>query len=117
MATFLQQHPAVVLNAAHRFAKGLGGLATRVKLLLLGDTKGQVFSELVYLARHFGHSRGRRVVIDHDFTHQQIADLTGLARETVSRILEDATRRGLLGRRRHHLIINDLTALEKEIPV
>lgn len=60
---------------------------------------------LTFLGKKFGHSVDRGQLIDLRLTHQEIADLIGATRVTVTRILNQLEREGLISRPRRHLIV------------
>ena len=55
-------------------------------------------SKLLLLARGHGRVLRQGVRIDFPLTHERLADMTGTARETVTRVLEQLEREGMLSR-------------------
>jgi CRP-like cAMP-binding protein len=68
--------------------------------LVLTDVQGRVVSTLLALARQDGEgetpSASSGLLIRQRPTQQELANLVGACRETVSRVVSDLTRRGLL---------------------
>ena len=63
---------------------------------------------LNWLARKFGQQVEQGHLLDLRLTHQNIADLTGLTRVTVTRVLNQLEQQGLIQRRsRQQLIVNE----------
>ncbi len=60
---------------------------------------------LTFLGKKFGHSVSQGLLIDLRLTHQELADLIGATRVTVTRILSQLEHDGLISRPRRHLII------------
>lgn len=112
---FIRQNPDVLYELTERLLLGLEGLTTRLDYLVFGDASTRVITELVYLAKHFGESSGNKIVIDHRFTHYNIAALTGMARETVSVAMGKLQKQGLIHYREHQIIINDLELLHRTL--
>lgn len=60
---------------------------------------------LVWLARKFGRSVQSGLLIDLRLTHQAIAEAIGTTRVTVTRLLNEFEREGIISRPKRHLIV------------
>jgi len=60
---------------------------------------------LTWLANRFGHGIQEGQLIDLRLTHQEIAELIGATRVTVTRVLNDFERRGIIQRLPHRFIV------------
>jgi CRP-like cAMP-binding protein len=60
---------------------------------------------LTFLGNKFGHQVDRGQLIDLRLTHQELADLIGATRVTVTKILNQLEQDGLISRPRRHLIV------------
>ncbi|HET7301952.1 MAG TPA: Crp/Fnr family transcriptional regulator [Candidatus Saccharimonadales bacterium] len=93
--TFLQEHPDVALDLLKRVYRGTDGLLAKLAELMGGNAYHRLKNELTILAKRFGHEQpdGRiRIRI----TEQELAELTGLARETVSKTLSKLSKDGFV---------------------
>jgi CRP-like cAMP-binding protein len=80
--------------------------------------KGRVASTLLELAVHFGQDVGSgRVVIRQKIGQSDIAAMAGIARENVSRILNDWKRRKLVSRLSGYYCLENKAQLEQEAEV
>jgi len=113
--TFLQDNPDVLLSLTQRLLSGLDGMILRLQNQVFGDSYTRTISELLYLARHFGRKEGKCIVIEQAFTHQNVADLTGAVRETVSVAMKKLQTRDLIRYDGLSIIINDTKRLEAEL--
>ena len=78
--------------------------------------KGRVARALLDLAKAFGHEvAGGRIVIQQKISQSDIADLAGIARENVSRILNKWMRLKLVTRLSGYYCLENAAELEKEI--
>jgi len=77
--------------------------------------RGKVAMTLMDLAEHFGERAEGRIVIRHKFGQSDIAAMAGIARENVSRIIVDLTRRKLISRVSGCYCIENKSALQREI--
>jgi CRP-like cAMP-binding protein len=65
----------------------------------------RILQVLTFLGNKFGHPVDRGQLIDLRLTHQELADLIGATRVTVTRILSQLEREELICRPRRHLIV------------
>ena len=77
--------------------------------------KGRVAQALLSLAEAFGNDVGSgRILIRQKVTQADLAAMAGIARENVSRILNDWMRQKLLSRLAGYYCLEDRSALERE---
>ena len=78
--------------------------------------KGRLATTMFELAEHFGHEVGSgRILIRQKFGQADFAAMAGIARENVSRILNDWKRRKLVSRISGYYCLEDMTKLKAEI--
>jgi CRP/FNR family transcriptional regulator len=85
----------------------------RVKLLAFLDVPSRLAGTLLWLADRYGVPGERGLEIPYWFTHQEIADLIGSTRETVTTILAEFKREGLVDSRDHHFVVLDRPGLTR----
>ena len=112
---FAQKRPEIykslVTLLATRLRETDSGIAAGSFLPL----KGRVASTLLELADHFGQDVGSgRVVIRQKIGQSDLAALTGIARETVSRILNDWKRHKLVSRLSGYYCLENKAQLERQ---
>ena len=80
--------------------------------LLLGfssDTASQKVSKLLLrLARSIGLSLDNSILLDMPLTHQELADMAGLCRQTMTTILNQYKQQGYIKIDGHHIAITDI---------
>jgi CRP/FNR family cyclic AMP-dependent transcriptional regulator len=77
--------------------------------------KGRVAHALVSLAEAFGHDVGAgRILVRQKVTQSDLAAMAGIARENVSRILNEWMRQKLVSRLAGYYCLEDRAALERE---
>ncbi len=84
-----QQDITFANDLTYWFLTEINQLVYRIASLQKTDAHDKVLSALSYLASAYGHSVGNWQRLDFPITQQFIADLTGLARETVSNTLQE----------------------------
>lgn len=104
-------NPQVGFELINRELVILHELLARTKYLTLGDAHKKVAAAIVYLAKHFGQLDHGKVYINHWFTHQDIASLAGVVRETASIELDRLRKKGLIEFIQRSIVINDINGL------
>ncbi|OLT18332.1 Crp/Fnr family transcriptional regulator [Serinicoccus sp. CUA-874] len=94
LRSFLEQHPEVAMQMlaglAHRLRKTNEGLSD----LVFTDVPGRVAKALLDLSDRFGRRSEAGLVVAHDLTQEELAQLVGASRETVNKALADFAQRG-----------------------
>jgi CRP/FNR family transcriptional regulator len=94
-------------------SRELAQLSDRARSLLLPPTaRARLAQLLLHLSIEPGNGSRSRV-IDKVFTHEQVAQMIGSSRETVTRLLTSMSRRNVVQVRSDSILIGDYAALEK----
>ncbi|MFC1726976.1 Crp/Fnr family transcriptional regulator [Patescibacteria group bacterium] len=106
---FLEDQPGILRHFTERILIGLDGFLTRTEYLLFGNAAQRVSSVLVMMAKRFGQkNKDDLVEINLPLTHQSIADLAGLTRESTSLEIKKLERKNLIFSSRKIITIKDL---------
>jgi CRP/FNR family transcriptional regulator, cyclic AMP receptor protein len=112
---FAQKHPEVYKSLVKILATRLRETDTVVAAGSFLPLKGRVASTLLELAENFGQDVGSgRIVIRQKIGQSDIAAMAGIARENVSRILNDWKRRKLISRLSGYYCLENKAQLEHE---
>ncbi len=102
-------------TAAYKFARALivrrKDLETRVEQLIFKDVGAKLAELLLSLGQEHGISDERGIVVGLKITHQEMANLIGSTRETVSLTLSQFKRKGLIQTDGRRVILADLEGL------
>lgn len=82
--TFIKKDSTLLFDLYSRISSGMSALALRMESLVFGSARAKISATLYLNARRFGKNNGEKVTIDFPLTHLQIANMTGVTRETVS---------------------------------
>lgn len=111
--TFLQENPDVVYDLLKRIYRGLEGYFMRIESLLSGEPYFRTVVQLVIHTRRFGIKSGESYKVN--VTHSQLASLTGLTRETITREIKKLEDKELVTYKGKQLIVLDIAKLEEQI--
>ncbi len=113
--TFAKKHPELYQSLVAMLAARLRETDTVVAAGSFLPLKGRVASTLLELADNFGQDVGAgRIVIRQKIGQGDIAAMAGIARENVSRILNDWKRRKLVSRLSGYYCLENKAQLEHE---
>ncbi len=86
-------------------------LERRIESLVFKDAKSRIIDFLKDQAYEKGKKVGFETLIKNNFTHQDIANLTGTSRQTVTTILNELKEQNLINFDRRRILIRDLEKL------
>lgn len=92
-------------------SKKIRFLVEDVKQLSFNDASYRVCYALVQLANQYSTLTKEGRKLDMKFTHQEMADLTGLSRVSVSNIISDLQSKGILEKMDGYLLIKDIETI------
>jgi len=111
-ARFIERNPALNLKLTKIFGLKLKSYSERIEDLVFKDAKQRVISFLVKLSEENGKQVGDQIFVKPFLKHQDIADLTACARQTVNDVLTDLREKSIIDFDRKKLIINDTSKLK-----
>ena len=81
--------------------------------LVFSDVPGRVAKQLLELADKFGQPGPDGVLVHHDLTQEELAQLVGASRETVNKALADFTQRGWIEVDQRQVMLLDMERLAR----
>lgn len=110
---WLKQNPEVALQLLGRLAQRLRRTNEAVGDLVFSDVPGRVAKALIDLGDRFGKETTDGLLVHHDLTQEELAQLVGASRETVNKALADFAGRGWLKLDGRSVLITDVERLTK----
>ena len=110
-----EENPEVFRPIANLLARRLRDTNNVVAAMSFLSLKGRVAQALLSLSEAFGNDVGAgRILVRQKVTQSDLAAMAGIARENVSRILNDWMRQKLLSRLAGYYCLENRAALERE---
>lgn len=103
----IRTNPDIALKILKVMSKRLRQAQIQVRDLALRDTYGRLASMLLILAKDHGSPNDNGVKIDLSLSRQELANLIGTSRETVTRILSDFKRSKVIDIDKQEIVIID----------
>ena len=110
---WLKQNPEVSLQLLARLSQRLRRTNEAVGDLVFSDVPGRVAKALIDLGDRFGKTTPEGLLVNHDLTQEELAQLVGASRETVNKALADFAGRGWLKLDGRSVLITDVERLSK----
>lgn len=112
---FLDSHPRIAMLSMQVLASRLRVLGEMFVNLVADDVNTRVAKLILRLSARYGTRVGKEIFLNIPLTHQEIADMVGTSRQTVTTVLSALKRQGVLSidNRRIHIeseeLLNELT--------
>ncbi len=103
----LQKNPDLTIRLTKLIGSRLKKIESRIEDLVFRDVPTRLAHLLLSLSRDFGEQKEDGVRLNVKMTHQELANLIGSTRETVSATLNDFKRQGLIQQDHHAITIRD----------
>jgi len=112
---FVKREPKVLFDLLKRVYIGLDGVLSRLEFLMSGTARQKLITILVISAKRFGEVKKGYIVIILKLTHQDLASLAGLSRETVSREMMSLKKNRLMDYTSTSITVYNIGDLENEL--
>lgn len=110
---FLSARPHVAGTLLAALARRLRRTNESIADLVFTDVPGRVAKALLDLSRRFGRPVENGMMVAHDLTQEELAQLVGASRETVNKALADFASRGWLKLEARAVLLQDLERLKR----
>jgi CRP/FNR family transcriptional regulator, cyclic AMP receptor protein len=115
-AAFAEKHPELCQSLLRLLAKGVRRRDKIVATTSFLALKGRIAQTLLELAEHFGQEVGPgRIVIRQKIGQADLAAMAGVARENLTRILNDWQRRNVVSRLSGYYCLENTALLEHQV--
>ena len=108
---FLTGRPEVARHLLQSLARRLRRTNDSLADLVFSDVPGRVAKALLDLSRRFGRQTDAGVLVAHDLTQEELAQLVGASRETVNKALADFASRGWIRLEARAVVLLDVDRL------
>jgi CRP/FNR family cyclic AMP-dependent transcriptional regulator len=110
---WLMRHPEVSIQLLHALARRLRRTNETLADLVFSDVPGRVAKALLDLSTRFGRPAEDGVLVAHELTQEELAQLVGASRETVNKALADFAGRGWLRLEARAVVLLDVERLRR----
>jgi CRP/FNR family transcriptional regulator len=115
MEKMIIKRPSLAIKIIEALSKKTRLLTSQVRELVFQDAAGRLASLLSRLAEDFGREIEEGTVIDLVLTHQEIANLIGSSRVTVTKLINKFIDDGMITIKKRKIIITDFESLGERL--
>lgn len=112
---YLYQYPNVALRVIDLLSHRMRELGDMLLNLVSDDVSSRVVKLIMRLATRYGRTHGKGVCLDIPLTHQEMADMIGTSRQTVTMVLGNLKKEGLLKTQQRTIYIQDFLKFEHKV--
>lgn len=109
----IKEMPEIALGLVEKINQRLKEAEDRIEDLVFRDVPGRIASILLKLAEQFGKDKPEGTQITFKITHQELADMVGATRETITVILNDFKKDNLISINEKYITIIDEKTLKE----
>ena len=111
----LMNKPKLYLHLINSIGRRLIKTEKRLESMVFKNSRARIVEFLYNLANEQGQRVGYETLVRDFFTHQEIADLTGTSRQTVTTTLNELRNDNVITFNRRRLLVRDLSGLYEAI--
>ncbi|MGB0888469.1 MAG: Crp/Fnr family transcriptional regulator [Vicingaceae bacterium] len=84
----------------------------RLESLIFKDARTRIIDFIIDMGNENGKAIGKEILVKHNLTHMDIANLTATSRQTVTTVLNELKEKNLIHLERNKFLIRDIEALK-----
>ncbi len=107
----MQHNHDLSLNMLHWIGSRLKTMESKLESMVFKDARTRIIEFLKESADNIGRKVGYEMLIKHSLTQQDIANITGTSRQTVTAVLNELRKENLIHFNRRSILIRDLSKL------
>lgn len=111
----LNSNPQIAKSVMKIMAKKILQLQSRLQVVISGDVHQKVVMSLLRLVQEYGIVKEDGILISIPLTHQDLANMLGMSRESVNRVLNQLKKEKILNINRKGILIYNLNSLENKL--
>ena len=116
LEALLVQQPRLAVHIIRVMSKKLLYIQSKVKTFALADSQAKIAQTLEYLLERYGRQTGRGVEVALEINRQDIANMAGTTRETVSRVFRTLKDDGVLEDDERRIVVREPRRLRSYRP-
>lgn len=112
MEDMIEKNPLIGLKVTKLIGFRLQKIERRLESLIFKDAKTRIIDFIIELGREKGTSIGQEILVKHNLTHLDMANLTATSRQTVTTVLNELKEQNLIHLERNKFLIRDIDNLK-----
>lgn len=112
MEDMIEKNPLIGLKVTKMIGFRLQKIERRLESLIFKDARTRIVDFIIELGREKGKTIGQEILVKHNLTHLDMANLTATSRQTVTTVLNELKEQNLIHLERNKFLIRDIDNLK-----
>lgn len=112
LEAFMERNPKLGVKVTKLIGLRLRKAERKLQSLLFKDSRTRIVDFIREMGEESGEKIGYETLVKHNFTHQDIANLTATSRQTVTIVLNELKSKNLIHFERKRILIRDIAELK-----
>lgn len=112
MEEMIEKNPMIGIKVTKLIGFRLQKIERRFESLVFKDARTRIVDFITELGREKGKAIGKEILVKHNLTHMDIANLTATSRQTVTTVLNELKEKDLIHLERNKYLIRDIDNLK-----
>ena len=113
--SYLEKRPSLAVGLLKLIGMHMRKQHLKFRDLILYGKKGALYSTLIRMANSYGSETEKGILLSVPLTNQELASYSGMARESLNRMLGELRKSGVIEIAGNRLLIKDMDYLKREI--
>lgn len=107
----MEDNAQLSLDVTKTIGEKLRNIERRLESLIFKDARERIIDFMKEMVGKYGKKIGVKVLVKHDLTHQDIANLTATSGQTITTVLNDLKEKDLIYKERKRFLIREIEKL------
>jgi len=112
MEKMIEKNPLIGIKVTKLIGFRLQKIERRFESLVFKDARTRIVDFIIELGREKGKEIGKEILVKHNLTHMDIANLTATSRQTVTTVLNELKEKDAIHLERNKFLIRDINTLK-----
>ena len=112
MEAMIAKNPLIGLKITKLIGFRLQKIERRLESLVFKDARSRIIDFIIDLGNEKGKTIGKEILVKHNLTHAEIANLTATSRQTVTTVLNELKEQNQIHLERNQFLIRDINNLK-----
>ncbi len=112
MEKMIEKNPLIGIKVTKLIGFRLQKIERRFESLVFKDARTRIVDFIIDLGREKGKEIGKEILVKHNLTHMDMANLTATSRQTVTTVLNELKDQNLIHLERNQFLIRDIDNLK-----
>ena len=112
MEKMIEKNPLIGIKVTKLIGFRLQKIERRFESLVFKDARTRIVDFIIDMGHEKGKAIGKEILVNHNLTHMDIANLTATSRQTVTTILNELKEKNAIHLERNKFLIRDIDTLK-----